>query len=174
MAFLTPQDARAQNLVQNPDFTNGLTGYNAIGGVTAEPYSNGIDIAFFANPNSSLSQTIATVPNTAYTFTFMAAFDPGIADTALASFGNGDLPFSFAANQASGSPSQYSFTGTATGTSTILSFSNITGESFITGLDLEGQQGAPAPVAGAGGLSFLVSFAWLVAVRLARRRRAFQ
>ena len=168
LAIMAPQSVRAQDLVQNPDFTNGLTGYVTSGSVTTQPL-NGTHIAFFGGANSSLSQEIATVPGGVYTFTFMAAFDPGIADTALASFGTGSLPFSFAAGQASGSPAQYSFSATATGTLTNLAFSNNTGESYIEFLDL---QAAPAPVLGAGGYSFLAGLAWLVGARLLRRRRA--
>ena len=76
---------------------------------------------------------------------FMAAFDPGESDALFASFGTGSLPFSFSSGQSTGQPAEYSFSGTADGATTALSFVNNTGESYIDNLDVEA---APAPTVG--------------------------
>ena len=157
--------AYAQNLVQNPNFANGLTGYTTTGATNVTPVGP-TNVAFFPSAGDSISQSIATSPGTLYMVSFLAAFDPGIADTALASFGSGSLPFSFVAQGATGQTASYSFTGTADGSTTAFSFVNQTGESYITNLDVEA---APAPVVGGGSASVLFG-SGLLMLALIRRR----
>jgi hypothetical protein len=180
--FAGPRQALAQNLVQDPNFFNGLTDYQFTGQVTAAyvpfgPTPPGGQTATSTNagvlygPGASangdmatLSQTIATVPNTVYLVTFSVNFDPGTPDTLLASFGTGT--FSLTPTAEPNSLATYTFTGKATGTTTNLEFTAENGAYLVTELDVES---GPAPVTGGGILSFGCVLAGL-AIRHMRRR----
>jgi hypothetical protein len=178
-AFAGPRQALAQNLVQDPNFFNGLTDYQFTGQVTAAdvsfgptpPEGSSTNAGVLYGPGASangdigtLSQAIATVPNTVYMVTFSVNFDPGTPDTLLASFGTGT--FSLTPTAEPNSLAIYTFTGRATGTTTNLEFTAEDGAYLVTELDVES---GPAPVTGGGILSFGAVLAGL-AIRHMRRR----
>jgi hypothetical protein len=151
-AFAGPRQALAQNLVQDPNFFDGLADYQTTGNVvslnvpfgptppnggegtnTAVLYGPGVE-----GPNgaedvpATVSQAITTVPNTVYLVTFSVNFDPGTTDALLASFGNGTFPLNPTVEP--DGLATYSFTGKATGTSTDLTFAANDGAYLITEL----------------------------------------
>jgi len=145
--------ARSQNLVQNPNFTDGLNGYVTTGSVNVGDF-NGTLTAVVFSPDS-ISQAIATSPGTLYTVVFSATYDPPIVDSLVASFGSGSFSVT-PTNPGDGTFYTYDFSGTAEGTSTNLSFTATDGAFAITGLSVEaGVAGAPTPVPGSGALSIL-------------------
>jgi hypothetical protein len=184
--FAGPRQAFAQNLVQDPNFFDGLTDYQTVGNVTATdvPFGptppdggEGTNTAVLYGPGvagsngtedipATVSQAITTVPNTVYLVTFSVNFDPDTTDALLASFGSGTFPLN-PTTEPDGLTT-YSFTGTATGTSTELTFAANEGAYLITELDVEP---GPAPVTGGGLLSFGAVLAGL-AIRQMRRRGA--
>jgi hypothetical protein len=181
-ALLTASFAQAQNLVQNPDFFDGLTGYattadsdqnviarNFLGGPTS-PTEDGNNSAegFLSETGapSMISQSLTTTPGTIYLVTFAYAVEPGLTDSFTATFGNqtrtftssvsdGDTPFDIA-----------SFTARSTSAKTALTFTGTEGAFAVSDLDVEA---GPAPVTGGGVLSFCLIAAGL-AVRHFRRR----
>ena len=177
--FAGPRQALAQNLVQDPNFFNGLTDYQFTNQVSAvdvpfgptPPEGSSTNAGVLYGPGAStngdigtLSQAIATVPNTVYMVTFSVNFDPGVSDTLLASFGAGT--FSLTPTSEPNSLATYTFTGRATGATTELTFTAEDGAYLVTELDVES---GPAPVTGGGILSFGCVLAGL-AIRHMRRR----
>src|ERR1700722_18903669 len=97
--FANPRQALAQNLVQDPNFFDGLTDYQTVGQVNADyvPFGptppggmteGSTNTAVLFGPGASetdsvatVSQAIATVPNTTYLVTFSVNFDPGTTDS---------------------------------------------------------------------------------------------
>jgi len=166
---LMPHSAGAQNLVQNPNFTDGLNGYTACCNVTTSSDFGGVTAAILP-AGSTLTQSIATTPDTLYTISFLATFNPGFYSV---TFGSGSFSHLGGEGECCAF-SPFSFTGTATGTTTDLTFfdnADTQGER-LTGLDVEGPPGAPAPVAGAGGLSLLAWAAFLGGKLVWRNRRS--
>ncbi len=159
--------AQAQNLVQDPNFTNGFNAYtNVCCDVTTIPGDKGATAVLPGG--SMLSQIIPTSAESLYLVSFMASFTgPG---TYTASFGN----FTFQEDYTK--PGLFSFTAPATGSDTTLTFAT-SGDSnteYLSNLGVE-LQGAPAPTPGTGILSFCVMAAALGVHRLrrpARRRTA--
>jgi hypothetical protein len=182
--FAGPRQALAQNLVQDPNFFNGLADYQTTGevvslnvsfGPTPPNGGDGTNTAVLYGPGvegpngvgdgpATVSQAIATVPNTVYLVTFSVNFDPDTTDALIASFGNGTFPLNPTVEPSG--LATYSFTGRATGTSTELAFATDDGADLITELEVEA---GPAPVTGGGVLSFGAILAGL-AIRRMRRR----
>ncbi|HEX4507839.1 MAG TPA: hypothetical protein VH722_19085 [Alphaproteobacteria bacterium] len=175
-----PRPALAQNLVQDPNFFNGLADYQTVGDVQAFdlPYApqppggysdSNPNVAVLYGPGGGgdvpamVTQSIATVPNAVYLVTFAINFDPGITDSLLASFGTGS--FSLNPTVEPDGLATYSFTGKATATATDLTFTADSGAMLVTELDVEA---GPAPVTGGGILSFACLLAGL-AFRQMRR-----
>jgi hypothetical protein len=154
--------AQAQNLVQDPNFTNGFNAYtNVCCNVTTIPGDKG-SIAVLPG-GSTLSQLIPTSADSLYLVSFFANFSgPG---TYIANFGN--VTFQEDATK----PGLFSFTATASGSSTALNFftSGNSNTEFLSNLDVE-LQGAPAPVPGTGIVSFCAIFAALALHRVRRTR----
>jgi hypothetical protein len=164
-AFVSLQLAQAQNLVQNPSFADGggsFIGYST--NATSLGYFNG-NYAANLSAGDYLTQTIATTPDATYIISFMATFEgSGPADYNV-SFGSGSLDYT----NATGCCNQlapFSFSATATGATTDLTFTNAQSPpESITALDVEA---APAPLPGAGAPSL---FAALLALTVAGLRR---
>jgi hypothetical protein len=164
--------ARAQNLVQNPDFANGLQGYISTG-ATAATFL-GQTAAFISPKYGNIQATVPTTTGVDYIFTFLAASLTPASPTSF--FGvftvNGqDEIF----QQATGTGyTQFSLSGAATGASTmVLVQTNDAGGLYLTSLDVQtapgtGLESAPAPAMGAGMMSFC---ALVFAVRIHRKRR---
>jgi hypothetical protein len=162
-----PRTAQAQNLVQNPLFVDGLNGYQSTGSMinTQTTQTPGVSIAILF-PGSLLTQAIQTDINATYLVKFFTSFvNPGsMRDVLFASFGNNGITLDSGNGDVSGI---FSFTATATDSQSILRFNEGAGLTVITALDVEA---APAPLPGAGGLSFLAGLAALAGVAIRRRR----
>jgi hypothetical protein len=162
-----PCTAQAQNLVQNPLFVDGLNGYQSTGSmiITQTTQTPGVSIAILF-PGSLLTQAIQTNINATYLVKFFTSFvNPGTQDDVLfASFGNNGIRLDSAKGDV---PGVFSFTATATDSQSILRFNEGSGLTVITALDVEA---APAPVPGAGGLSFLAGLGVLAGLAARRRR----
>ena len=156
--------ASAQHLGSNPTFDNQLTGYTTTGFVGVYTYY-GTNNALLCDTScgyttlATLTQAIATTPGQSYLVSFLASFYPG---TYTATFGTGSFSHQ-GATQAIGTPYAFSFTGTATGTVTDLTFTS-DGATALDNLDVEA---APAPLPGGGQLSILAALGWFAI----RRRR---
>ena len=191
--------AWAQNLVQNPNFLNDLTGYTTSGDVGVYQLSDGNFAAGLAGvgenspqlpgpvftasqTGSTLSQAIPTTPGVDYVITFFGFVDPGAEDVISASFGDTsistDVPTGTGGNDIStltlSDFDTKSFDGVATGSSTDLTFTADQGGLLITGIDVE-PESAPAPIVGGGVASLSVALAGLALRRLRCRttRRMF-
>jgi hypothetical protein len=165
-AILAP--AHAQNLVQNPDFANELNGYTVSGEGTPTFASYGdadsnLHNTVVFNEGISITQSIQTTPGVFYMISFLGASEPG---SYITTFGDGSLTSAGDAACCTLTPSM--FFGKASGTSTDLTFTAASGTEAITALDVEA---APAPVTGAGILSFCVAFAGLAFHRMRRMAR---
>ena len=162
--------AHAQNLVQNPNFTDGFNGYTVTGTNNRldTQYTDAAGDSLFTVvlvAPASLSQTIATTPGVTYMVSFLGIFDPG---AYTYTFGTGSLTLNGSSGCCTyGQP--FTFTGTATGTSTILNFTANGGAEGFTSLDVEA---APAPLPGAGALSLIVGLAFLAVGAMRNRRNA--
>jgi hypothetical protein len=150
--FGVSASAQAQNLVQDPNFTNGFADYtNVCCDVTTMPGQNG-NIAVLPG-GSTISQVIPTTPSSIYVISFVASFTgPG---SYKAYFGDNSLyePYT--------TPGMFAFSAPATGNNTTLSFITDTsgGTEYLSNLDVQ-PAGAPTPVPGAG----LWSLALIVAL----------
>jgi hypothetical protein len=167
-SLFAAQAAQAQNLVQNPVFFDGLNGYESTGSLITTPatMTPGVNIAILA-PGSILTQSIQTNINATYLVKFFTAIinPQTMRDVLFASFGDSAITIDSANGDMN---SLYSFTATATGSNSTLRFAEDSGFTGITGLDVEA---APAPVPGAGGLSFLVGLAALAGVAVRRHKQ---
>ena len=166
----SPDRAQAQNLVQNPDFTNGFTDYTVCCNVTTMPDGNG-GIEAVLPLGSTLTQAIATTPNTTYMISFIAAFTNS--GTYTASFGNGSL---IERPTSAIGAATYTFTGLATSATTNLMFTtgDNNGTEYLSFLDV-GPQGAPAPLPGAGLPSIavaLIVLSWTGIQRTLKKRNS--
>jgi hypothetical protein len=141
-ACLGSGGARA-SLIQDGNFTSGLTGWTATGNVTtttvpyfglASNFPSGTVFAVFnagnATPNGVISQSFSTVAGTNYSLSFDYGSN-GAAQTIIAALAN-TAGATVLANQSdtangSGTLSAYSLTFTAVSSSTTLSFSDYTG-----------------------------------------------
>jgi hypothetical protein len=158
-----PDLAQAQNLVQDPNFTNGFNAYtNVCCNVTTMPGEKGSVAVLPAG--STISQIIPTSAETLYIVSFMASFTgPGFY---TASFG--DVTF----QEDYTKPGLFSFTAPAFGSNTTLTFATNSDSSteYLSNLDVQAE-GAPAPTPGTGILSFC---ALVAAVAIHRRRGALR
>ena len=172
VGFLAAPSAQAQNLVQNPNFLNGLSGYQSLGTpfniqTTQNPNFN---LAVLA-PGSILTQSIQTNIGVNYLISFYTSF----ANTAMfhdqlfASFGDGGVTLD---SQSGATAGLYSFSATATDTTSTLRFGEGTGGvNLLTALDVEA---APAPVPGAGMLSAIAALAGLLGIGRRNRKSALR
>jgi hypothetical protein len=169
-ATLLSQPAHAQNLVQNPDFSEGdgsFDGYN----------TNANSFAYFDNmylavldPGDFLTQSIATTPGVTYVASFVATFPGQTPGTFTTAFGPGNLTYSNATGCCSLTP--FSFTSNPDGSNTNLTFTNDGPASEYVGqLDVEA---APAPIPGAGASSLAIGALGLAGAMIMKRRRARQ
>jgi hypothetical protein len=187
----SPQPARAQNLILDPYFTNGVptngftdTAGNTyqVSGATAATFNGvtGVELTGGANSYFQIDPIGGFNPNGVnYTFSFFAAaVNPGVATSLNGSF----APVSQGAcsdcsniviseTLTSSGLTKYTVTGTSTTAFGSFDYlyvqSSGTGDVFVTGLDF---QVAPAPVPGGGILSFCAVVAALAIHRMRRRR----
>jgi hypothetical protein len=158
-----PDLAQAQNLVQDPNFTNGFNAYtNVCCNVTTMPGEKGAVAVLPAG--STISQIIPTSAETMYIVSFMASFTgPGFY---TASFGDVTYQEDYT------KPGLFSFTAPAFGSNTTLTIATNSDSSteYLSNLDVQAE-GAPAPTPGTGILSFC---ALVAAVAIHRRRGALR
>jgi hypothetical protein len=158
-AALLSQPAHAQNLVENPDFSEGNGSFD---GYTTNANSFAyIDNMYLAvlDPGDFLTQSIATTPGVTYLTSFVAT-----------SFGPGNLTYSNATGCCTLTP--FSFSSSPDGSSTDLTFTNDGPASEYVGqLDVEA---APAPIPGAGASSLAIGALGLAGARIMKRRRTFR
>ena len=183
LVVAVPHRADAQNLVQNPDFFNGLTGYTSSGSVFATSFVGGP--ANTQNPQGTnsaegdgpgaadtsvpavLTQALTTTPNTTYLVTFSYALEPGINDSLTVSFGNSSETFTTSKSDGSTPFDTVSFLAKSNSRGTTdLTFTATEGAFAVSELDVEA---GPAPVTGGGILSFGIVIAGLAARRIRRR-----
>jgi hypothetical protein len=179
--LISPPRAEAQNLVQNPDFFNGLTGYttsaDTFQNVNATDFPGGptnptaggtnaaVGIVSTAGDDATIAQSLTTAPNTLYMVTFAYAIDPSTADSFTVAFGNAHHTYTTSTSDGSNPFEVVTFMArSGTGRSTTLTFDGSEGGFAVSELDVEA---APAPVCGGGIASASVMLAgWAV-----RRRR---
>jgi hypothetical protein len=183
MVMAAPHQAHAQNLVQNPDFFNGLTGYQTSGDVTATNFlggpSNtenpeGTNSAEGVGPGAGdtsspavLMQALTTTPNTMYMVTFSYAVEPGVTDSLTVTFGSTSETFTTSTSDGSTPFDVISFMARSNSQgATDLTFTGNEGAFAVSDLDVES---GPAPVTGGGVLSFGIVLSGL-AFRHMRRR----
>jgi hypothetical protein len=170
-AFGAAPGARAQNLVQDPNFANGFQNYTLSGtggstnGLFSDSNGNSLQTAVLYAPES-LSQTITTTPGASYMISFLATFDPGIYTY---NFGSGILTLDGSTGCCT--LRQFSFTGIASGKTTDLIFSASQGAEAFTSLDVEA---APAPLPGSGALSVMAALTALAFGAIRKRQGARQ
>ncbi len=116
--------ASAQNIVQNPGFETGATApWTVVNGGVGDEAHTGSNAAYLGFPlsgtPSSLSQSLATVPGTAYSVSFWLrgrqggnSFSASFGDTVLVSSTNLP-PFEY---------TQFTYAATATASTTVLRF----------------------------------------------------
>ena len=192
-AFIAvPHSARAQNLVANPNFTDGLSGYQTSGNVGVYQFSDGSFAAGVLGPGERspqlpgpflspsdfvgmLAQAITTTPGAFYTISFLTVSDPHVEDIGSVTFGDAshfadDMPTTGNGNGGTGPTAAdlnlFSFVARATGSTTNLSFVADQGGFLITGLDVEP---GPAPVNGGGVASLALVLAGFAVNRVRRR-----
>jgi hypothetical protein len=194
LGALAGPTARAQNLVVDPYFTNGVpaNGYtDSLGNTyytanaTAATFDGvtGVDLAGGANSYFEIYPIAGFNPNSVnYVFTFLAAavnpdvytsLNASLAPVSTVSCG-GCVNTTISETLTSSGLTQYTLTGTSTPAygdnySYLYVQSSGTGDVFVTGLDFEP---APSPVAGGGILSFCAATTALALHRLRRRRAA--
>ena len=173
--------SHAQNLVQNPDFFNGLTDYTT----TATSDQNVFATTFPGGPTNPdggtnaaegmlseagapavISQSLTTTPGAIYLVTFAYAVEPGTTDALTVTFGNQTRTLTSSTSDGNTPFDILSFTATATSPNTPLTFTGTEGAFAVSELDVEA---APAPVAGGGAVSFCLIAAGF-AIRQFRRR----
>jgi hypothetical protein len=163
-----PRATQAQNLVQNPFFNEGLNGYQSTGSMinTQTTQTPGVSIAILF-PGSILTQSIGTTIGTQYMVKFFTSFanPTSLHDVLFASFGDNAITLDSGQGATDG---VFRFSATATDTTSILRFAEGPGVNVLTGLDVEA---APAPIPGAGGLSFIAGLAALAGVAVRRRKQ---
>jgi hypothetical protein len=181
--FAAAQPARAQNLVQDPNFSAGLTYYqNPYGfssGATATTNNGMTGVTLTGGSAYGYVEQYPIVGYTSgvtYIFTFLAAaikpdqpatiyagFDPSCSTDGC----NSDA--SLAQTTSSTTLTQFTVTGTATNSSGSYFYIEADGggDAFVTGLNFEA---APAPVPGAGIMSFVFLLAGLATRRISLRR----
>lgn len=169
-AALLSQPAHAQNLVENPDFSEGNGSFD---GYTTNANSFAyIDNMYLAvlDPGDFLTQSIATTPGVTYLTSFVATFPGQTPGTFTTSFGPGNLTYSNATGCCTLTP--FSFSSSPDGSSTDLTFTNDGPASEYVGqLDVEA---APAPIPGAGASSLAIGALGLAGARIMKRRRTFR
>ena len=175
-----PRYARAQNLVQNPDFFDGLTDYTT----TADSEENVFSTDFGGGPTNPtggtnaaegdvstspavISQSLTTTPNTLYLVTFAYAVDPDTNDSFTVAFGNQTRTFTTSTSNGSTPFDVISFTATSSSADSTLTFTGTEGAFAVSELDVEA---GPAPVAGGGALYFGMIAAGLAGCHFRRRR----
>jgi len=176
--------AQAQNLVQNPNFFNGLTDYTTTadsdenvfassfpGGPTnpAEGGTNAAEGDVSDTTPAVISQSLTTMPNTLYLVTFAYAVDPSSADSLTVTFGNQTKTFTTSISNGSTPFDVVSFTATSSSADSTLTFTGTEGAFAVSELDVEA---GPAPVAGGGALSFALIAAGFAGRQFRRRRPA--
>jgi hypothetical protein len=177
-----PQSAAGQNLVQDPNFGNGLDDYSP--NYNATPTTmNGMTGVDLFDPNGGAAYveqyplSSAYSAGTTYIFTFLAAALNSAAPTELiASFGPncvGDCENTSLDQTISNTGlTQYTFSATAqdSGSVSYLYVETDGGAgAFVTGLDLEP---APAPIPGGGLMSFGALAAGLTVYGVRRKQSA--
>ncbi len=177
-AFSMPMSsASAQNLVEDPNFVDGLEYYQYNNNATPTTMANGIN-GVDLGPNALVEQyplTSAYTAGTTYIFTFMAAaLNASDPTTLIASFGPnciGDCEDAvFQQTTSNTALTQYSFTATGqdpASESYLYVETSGDGSAFVTGLDLEA---APAPIPGGGVLSLGALLAGLAFHAIRRRQ----
>jgi hypothetical protein len=192
-AAMSAQPVQAQNLVQDPGFEDSTDGATSPGwtlGMSGEgftDFANNSDTARTGNWSATfgdasqqdatidtLSQTIATVPQTTYLVSFyLADASPGDGKTFLATF-DGQTVLSLTSTDMAGYVF-YSASIVATSSDATLAFNgtNPPAQFYLDDISVEAQ-GAPAPVPGTGGLSLIAGAAMLAGAgwRRMRRKRA--
>jgi len=186
------QPARAQNLILDPYFTNGVPTNGSsdaagntydVSGATAATFDGvtGVELAGGANSYFQIDPIGGFNPNGVnYVFSFLAAaVNPGISTSLNGSFApvsqgscTGCSNTIISETLTSSGLTKYTVTGTSTAADGVSNYlyvqSSGAGDVFVTGLDF---QAAPAPVPGGGILSFCAVMAGL-AIHRTRRRRA--
>jgi hypothetical protein len=173
------QSAQAQNLVQDPNFTLGLTDFTSSGGATPDstsfPGVTGVDISTYNYIEQG--PLVGYQSGVTYVFTFLAALTAGSSTSSLyAGFGptcSGDCSSaSITPTISSNSLTQFSFSATSTSASNsyLELYSYGPGTVFVTDLSIQ-PEGAPAPVAGGGLASICVAMAGLAFRRRGRNQR---
>jgi len=177
----TLRHAQAQNLVQNPNFFDGLTDYTT----TADSDDNVFANTFSGGPTNPtggtnsvegavstpgvpavISQSLTTTPDTIYLVTFAYAVEPDVTDSFTVTFGNQTKTYTSSTSDGETPFDVISFTATSTSANSALTFTGTEGAFAVSELDVEA---GPAPVAGGGALSFCLIAAGF-AVRHFRRR----
>ena len=174
------QPAQAQNLVQDPDFSAGLTYYQSpygfsSGGVTATTYDGmtGVQLSGSAYAYVEQYPIVGYTSGVTYAFTFLvAAINPDQPTTIYAGFSptcSGECQgASLQQTTSSSTLTQFSLNGTASNSSGSYFYIEAGGgDAFVTGLDLEP---APAPIPGAGIMSFTILLAGLAFRRMRARQ----
>jgi MYXO-CTERM domain-containing protein len=168
-ALALPGQVRAQNIVSNPDFANGLLGFSGAS-VQAATYQ-GMTAAFISQQSGYIQRyPLATTPGVNYMFTFLAAAVSSqvsfTADLGPTTQGAGYASL-FAPAGLSSVFTRYTITGTVTSDQTYAFVqTDSPGGLYITDFDVEP---APAPTIGGGALS-LFAMAGGLAIRRRRDR----
>jgi hypothetical protein len=176
-----PRHAQAQNLVQNPNFFDGLTDYTT----TADSDENVFASSFSGGPTNPaeggtnaaegdvsgapavISQSLTTTTNTLYLVTFAYAVDPETADSFTVTFGNQTRTYTTSVSDGSSPFDVVSFTAKSSSPASVLTFTGTEGAFAVSELDVEA---GPAPVAGGGTLSFGLIAAGFAGRHFRRRR----
>ena len=172
--FTAAQPAQAQNLVQDPNFSAGLTYYQSPYGdsfdATPTIYDGmtGVELSGSATGYVHQTPVVGYTSGVTYLFTLLAAaIDSNQPSTIYFGFGPtcACQNSTFDQNTAL---TQFSVSGTADSSSgSYLYIEASGGDAFVTGLDFEA---APAPIPGAGILSFAVLLAGLAMRGMSTRR----
>jgi hypothetical protein len=170
-AFLvagTHGQAHAQNLITDPNFTNGLNSYTDSAG-TILTTVNDTTVAD-ASPGGQLTATISDVTiGTEYVFTFLAAAANTDQSTSFLAILDGTDANSLFQPLTTSAATLFTLTGTATATTLTASVLNTgSGDIYLSQYNVQAEP-APAPVAGTGIASAGVAIFALAFYRLRRK-----
>jgi len=165
-----PGQARAQNIVSNPDFANGLLGFSGAS-VQAATYQ-GMTAALITQQNGYIQRfPLTTTPGVTYLFTFLAAaVSDQVSFIAYLGPSQGQSGYEqlFVPAGISGVFTRYTLTGTLTDSETYALVQTASpGGLYVTDFDVEPAP-APTPTIGGGALSVL---AMLAGLAIRRRRK---